>query len=236
MSVPTEYWSEFRDAPDPINPYAVISLVSGLLGLFPVAIVFGILAFWRPAGRRLAIGGLAVGLLELAAVLVVILGIGNAFTNNADDVPFASSGLTLPSSTSFVPSTVPSTTAQATTPPFVEPTTTVPAPAPAPAQETVTLGDYCSSRGASASTTDGSTAYCSRLAGTDAYLWSLTNGVAPNPELQQTQNESTGSLAAPGDPCYDDSATATDAGGRAVYCNPTVNGRNAGNLVWQLTP
>lgn len=39
---------------DPVNPYAVIALVASLLGLIPVAIVFGILAFWRPAGRGLS--------------------------------------------------------------------------------------------------------------------------------------------------------------------------------------
>ncbi|GGG27512.1 hypothetical protein GCM10007304_46680 [Rhodococcoides trifolii] len=234
MSAPSDHSSEVSGPPDPINTYAVISLVAALLGLFPVAIVFGILAFWRPAGRGLAIAGVAIGVLELAAVLAVLFGIGNAFTDDADGDAFSSYGLTLPSSTFLVPTTVPTTTEQVTTPPFVAPTTTV--AAPEPARETVTLGDYCSSRGASASTEDGSTAYCSRLAGTDAYLWSLTDGVAPNPELQQTQNESTGSVAAPGDPCYDDSATATDASGRAVYCNPTVNGRNAGNLLWQLTP
>lgn len=39
-----------------------------------------------------------------------------------------------------------------------------------PTVQPVTLGDYCSSPGASATIGDGSTAYCSRLAGTDAYI------------------------------------------------------------------
>lgn len=105
-----------------------------------------------------------------------------------------------------------------------------------PTVQPVTLGDYCSSRGASATTWDGSTAYCSRLAGTDAYIWSQTAGVAPNPELQQIQTESNTAGVSPGDTCYDSNATATDSQGRTVYCNPTVNGRYAGNLVWQLLP
>jgi hypothetical protein len=105
-----------------------------------------------------------------------------------------------------------------------------------PTVQPVTLGDYCSSRGASATASDGSTAYCSRLAGTDAYIWSLTAGVAPNPELQQSQTESNTSAFSPGGTCYDSSVTATDSQGRTIYCNPTVNGRFAGNLVWQLVP
>ncbi|WP_137876522.1 hypothetical protein [Rhodococcus sp. Q] len=105
-----------------------------------------------------------------------------------------------------------------------------------PPVQPVALGDYCSSRGATATTWDGSTAYCSRLAGTDAYIWSLTAGVAPNPELQQIQTESNTSAVSPGDTCYDSDATATDSQGRTLYCNPTVNGRYAGNLVWQLLP
>ncbi|MCE5290831.1 MAG: hypothetical protein LLG14_16555 [Nocardiaceae bacterium] len=40
----------------------------------------------------------------------------------------------------------------------------------------------------------------------------------------------------PGDDCSDPDATTVDGSGRTLYCNPTVNGRNAGNLVWQLQP
>ena len=50
--------------PDPVNVYAVISLVAALLGLFPVAIVFGVLTFTRPAGRGIAIAGLVLGVLR----------------------------------------------------------------------------------------------------------------------------------------------------------------------------
>lgn len=68
---------------DPVNPYAVIALVAALLGLFPVAIVFGILAFWRPAGRGLAIAALVLGAIEAIAVATVIYGFGTGLT--ADD-------------------------------------------------------------------------------------------------------------------------------------------------------
>ncbi|WP_052083250.1 MULTISPECIES: DUF4190 domain-containing protein [Nocardiaceae] len=68
---------------DPINPYAVIALVAALLGLFPVAIVFGILAFWRPAGRGLAIAAVVLGAIEALVVATVVYGFGTGLT--ADD-------------------------------------------------------------------------------------------------------------------------------------------------------
>jgi hypothetical protein len=68
---------------DPSNPYAVIALVAALLGLFPVAIVFGILAFWRPAGRGVAIAGLVLGAIEAIVVATVVYGFGTGLT--ADD-------------------------------------------------------------------------------------------------------------------------------------------------------
>ena len=56
---------------DPINPYAVIALVAALVGLFPVAIVFGILAFGRPTGRGIAIAALVIGVIEALVIGVV---------------------------------------------------------------------------------------------------------------------------------------------------------------------
>lgn len=102
-----------------------------------------------------------------------------------------------------------------------------------PTVQPVTLGAYCSSRGASATAWDGSTAYCSRLAGTDAYIWSLTAGVAPNPELQQYQTESNTSAVSVGQPCYERGATSTNSQGRTIYCSPTMDGTL---LFWALQP
>ncbi|RZL83048.1 MAG: DUF4190 domain-containing protein [Rhodococcus sp. (in: high G+C Gram-positive bacteria)] len=53
---------------DPINPYAVIALVAALLGLFPVAIVFGILAFGRATGRGIATAALVIGVIEALVI------------------------------------------------------------------------------------------------------------------------------------------------------------------------
>ncbi|MFJ6095613.1 hypothetical protein [Williamsia muralis] len=112
-------------------------------------------------------------------------------------------------------------------PPIAEPTYEAPATVEAaPTVQPVVLGDYCSSPGASAPTTDGSTAYCARLAGTDAYVWSPTPGVASNP-----------TSLTPGDVCYDSSATGTDSQGQTLYCNPFFDEEGAVNVLrWQLTP
>ncbi|MFB8003928.1 hypothetical protein [Nocardia sp. NPDC056000] len=40
----------------------------------------------------------------------------------------------------------------------------------------------------------------------------------------------------PGQPCGNSTAVIKGADGRTLYCNPTINGRFAGNLVWQLVP
>ncbi|WP_141216859.1 hypothetical protein [Rhodococcoides fascians] len=82
-------------------------------------------------------------------------------------------------------------------------------------------------------TTTGQTACCSRLAGTDVYLWSLTEGPAPTTELRRIQTEAPDFTASPGGL----STTPPPSTPRGEpYCNATVNGRNAGNLVWQLRP
>ncbi|UOG23743.1 DUF4190 domain-containing protein (plasmid) [Gordonia amicalis] len=83
--------------PVPINAYAVISLVAALLGLFPVAIVFGVLAFTRPAGRGIAIAGLLIGILELAALLLAFFGVASAFTDDSDSNTTAASSVYEPS-------------------------------------------------------------------------------------------------------------------------------------------
>ncbi|BBZ33443.1 serine/threonine-protein kinase [Mycolicibacterium confluentis] len=51
----------------------------------------------------------------------------------------------------------------------------------ASADATVVVGGTCSQPGATATTAEGATAYCSNLQYTDRYLWSLSSGVIPNP-------------------------------------------------------
>lgn len=94
-----------------------------------------------------------------------------------------------------------STTASATTPAPTSttpttPTNTTAATAPATTTGAVTdtvtdtvtatpvvIGSRCGSPGATATTAEGTTAYCSQLQYTDRYLWSNSQGVIPNPVL-----------------------------------------------------
>lgn len=77
------------------------------------------------------------------------------------------------------------------------PAATSPAPAPPPATEATTtaaaaaptapiVGADCSPAGTSATTANGNTVYCSTLAGTDATIWSVNQGVVPEPTVTVT--------------------------------------------------
>jgi serine/threonine protein kinase, bacterial len=50
-----------------------------------------------------------------------------------------------------------------------------------PTAPTAVVGARCASAGATATTAEGSTAYCATLQYTDRYLWSLSPGEIPNP-------------------------------------------------------
>jgi hypothetical protein len=122
----------------PINPYAVIALVAALLGLFPVAIVFGILAFWRPTGRAIATAALILGILEALAAGSILYSAGSslseAVTDSAQATTYSSAqALPLTPAPTIPPSLI--APAAATTEPEPEATTTVeesePATAPA---------------------------------------------------------------------------------------------------------
>jgi hypothetical protein len=87
----------------------------------------------------------------------------------------------------------------------------------------------CSPPGAVGTTNDDYTAYCVRVQYTDAYVWSLTNALVP-------RDPSAAPAPGPGDGCLTPNAVTAYTEGRTIYCNPPVNERNAGNLVWQLQP
>ena len=99
----------------------------------------------------------------------------------------------------------------------------------APSAPPAVIGDYCTPAGAIGISSDGSTAYCVRVQYTDAYVWSLTDALVP-------KDPNAAPAPSPGDDCFNPNAVTADTEGRTIYCNPTVNGRNAGNLVWQLQP
>lgn len=87
-------WPEERDPEDPfvadsrpiVNPYAVIALVAALLALFPVAIVFGLIAFGHPRGRAMATFAVLLGITEAAAVAAVVVLTGSSLTDTLADL------------------------------------------------------------------------------------------------------------------------------------------------------
>ncbi|MBF6062980.1 DUF4190 domain-containing protein [Nocardia terpenica] len=150
------------EVPPIVNPYAIVALVAALLGLFPVAIVFGFISFTHPRGRGMALSALMLGVAEvvvLAGALVL-------------------SGATLPHMT-FRTQAAPTETAAtivSVTPPQPTATTTVPTPpatttSTASAPPTVTKGEVCTESQAAliGTTSDGSTLLC--LKGTGGYRW-----------------------------------------------------------------
>ncbi|WP_040796263.1 hypothetical protein [Nocardia higoensis] len=92
-------WPEDQEPEDPfipdarpvVNPYAVIALVAALLALFPVAIVFGLIAFGHPKGRAMATFAVLIGIAEAAVVAAVVVLSGSALT----DTPAGVEGTTV---------------------------------------------------------------------------------------------------------------------------------------------
>jgi serine/threonine-protein kinase len=109
----------------------------------------------------------------LAVLLVVAIGFGVFELTRADD------------ERAVPPATATATTSRVTPPPPPAPSppsppesaTTVPPPAVA------AIGADCSPGGSTATTANGTTAYCSALQGTSATIWSLTPGEVPSPTV-----------------------------------------------------
>lgn len=93
-----------------VNPYAVIALAAALLGLFPVAIVFGLIAFSYPGGRRPATAALLLGLLEVGAVVAVVMAGGtliDRFTTETSGTASTSSVVVPPIVLTPAPTAIP---------------------------------------------------------------------------------------------------------------------------------
>lgn len=56
-----------------VNPYAIVALVAALILVFPVAIVFGLIAFGHPRGRFMACTALLLGVGEVALLVALVL-------------------------------------------------------------------------------------------------------------------------------------------------------------------
>ncbi|WP_280459808.1 hypothetical protein [Nocardia carnea] len=56
-----------------VNPYAVVALVAALVLLFPVALVFGLIAFTHPRGRFMAFAAFLLGAFEAALLVAFVV-------------------------------------------------------------------------------------------------------------------------------------------------------------------
>lgn len=194
-----------RRQPLPIvNPYAVIALVAALLLLFPIAIVFGIIAFTYPRGRGMAWSALVLGCLQLGITMTVIVIGGNAM----NDVSFSSRATSEQPTYATPLPTLTETTAPATT--FsAEPEATTSNP---PATTTVPArpanGSPCTESMKITTGADGHAMVCSGGGGAPRLVWQST-GKPLQPGIHDE-----------GEPCDPSAATrfGQNSAGHVVQC------------------
>lgn len=206
--------------PPPVNPYAVIALVAALLVVFPVAIVFGFIAFSRRGGRIIAFWALLLGIMEVGTLLALF-----AVTNHTFSVavlehklnPTTSVATLGQETTSSVPTTTHSAATMAPLPP---------PPATEPGAKPV-LGGACevSQAGHFGIAVDGRQVLCHTVQG--VYQWDKVGTLARNP------HESGSSC----DPSTDSSLTGKTAAGLAVVCVSTDSTSTDSHTgTWQFLP
>ncbi|GAY13364.1 serine/threonine-protein kinase [Mycobacterium sp. shizuoka-1] len=119
----------------------------------------------------------------ISVLLVLLIAVAAAFiagrdrgeTVATDDVRTSLTTTAPPATTSVVPPPPVTTTTATTTAPTDTDTVTV---APTP---TAVIGSNCTEPGATGTTADGATVYCTQLQYTNRYLWSVRQDVIPNP-------------------------------------------------------
>ncbi|WP_280511621.1 hypothetical protein [Nocardia farcinica] len=165
---PDEHEPDDPFPPEPrpmVNPYAVIALVAALLALFPVAIVFGLIAFGHPRGRAMATFAVLLGLAEVATLAALVLMSGNLLSD----------GLTRADDLVAPQSTAGSTAAPPTTTPTPPPASTAPTALPTAEAPVVRKGAACTAAqlGMIGSAADGGTLLCLGDPATEGvYRWS----------------------------------------------------------------
>ncbi|MQY24008.1 DUF4190 domain-containing protein [Nocardia macrotermitis] len=193
--------------PPIVNPYSIVALVAALLGLFPVAIVFGFISFTHPRGRMMALFALLIGAVEVTALVGVLAMSGYTLPHN----PFRLQAGSAPASQS---SSAPTNTNE-TAPLQVTVSSAAPTTA---AQTAVAQGQACTESQAAliGSTSDGNTLLC--LKGASGYRWT-------GPYTVSTAVYDKGSKC---DASGDKSARTAD--GRALVCEG--QGRAATWTLW----
>ncbi|MEU8901718.1 hypothetical protein [Nocardia sp. NPDC048505] len=170
-----------------VNPYAIVALVAALLVLFPVAIVFGMIAFSHPKGKGMATLALLLGFAEAAAVAGLFLMGGDTLQDLVDKAE--GSTTTSQPAPATQSAAVPQSTAAPTAAPTLAPSSSAAAPVSA------RKGAACTEAqaGLIGSGADGGTLLC--LAKSGKYEWSgpynvgtarYTEGEACDPDIAKT--------------------------------------------------
>lgn len=196
-----------------VNPYAIVALAAALLLMFPVAVVFGLLAFGHPRGKLMASTAVLLGAAEVTAVVAVIVLPGNPISEMMSRVEnHLAQGsdpavYEPPASPTVGRSTdMPVPTAPATVEPPVDTTT---APARAAIAES---GVSCSRAGLIGTTESGTTLLClSDSSSSTGYRWTGPYRVAEGIEEA-------------GSDCRGNATTARTSDGRALVCEETGSG------------
>ncbi|WP_040792477.1 hypothetical protein [Nocardia paucivorans] len=191
------------------NPYAIVALAAALLLMFPVAVVFGLLAFGHPRGKLMATTAVLLGVAEVAAVIAIIVLPGNPV---AEMVSRAGNHLAQRTETIvYEPSA-----SSSTEPPA--PTVTIPVAPPAttttgPEQPAIAeSGATCARAGLIGTTDSGTTLLClSDSSSSTDYRWAGPYRVAEE-------------IAEAGTDCDGNTVTARTADGRALVCEKTDSG------------
>ncbi|MDV3126214.1 serine/threonine protein kinase [Mycobacterium sp. 21AC1] len=113
----------------------------------------------------------------LAVLLIAAIVVAVAEFRRADERPVAST------STSLTKTPLPKAPPSPAPPPPATPSASTVNTAAATAAPAAVIGADCAPVGATASTADGSTAYCSTLQTTGTSIWSLNQGVIPSPTV-----------------------------------------------------
>ncbi|MFI6361937.1 DUF4190 domain-containing protein [Nocardia sp. NPDC050630] len=188
------------EVPPIVNPYAIVALVAALLGLFPVAIVFGFIAFSHPRGKTMAVCALLLGVIEVVGIAGYVVLSGSNFSD-------ALSGMSRTPVVSSV--ALPSTISQTAVvqPSAVPPVITPPPAATSTSQVAPKKGTVCTEPGRIGTGADGTTLLC--LASGGVYQWNGPYTVG-------------GTVAEPGTKCDGSTKSARTADGRAVTCESKV--------------
>ncbi|WP_433665032.1 hypothetical protein ACQPW1_24270 [Nocardia sp. CA-128927] len=192
------------EIPPIVNPYAIVALVAALIGLFPVAIVFGFIAFSHPRGRVMAMFALLIGVAEVTALAGLVVVSGNMLPDS----------LTRTDKTAAASASAPATVNQLPQPTAAVPPSPVATTTASPSttnQSNLKKGASCADGqvGQIGSAADGGTLIC-LLGSGGSYQWAGPYTVAT--AVQQ-----------PGAKCDGTTAkTGRTADGRALVCEPAT--------------